>query len=348
MRHYDFACGIVARRILLLPLVLSALEAHAATFTVTTANDAGAGSLRQAILDANTNAGPDTIDFNIAGGLSILPLSPFPDINEPVEIDGSTQPGYSNVPLVEVNGQSAGAGNDGFRLLAGDSVVRALVINRFNGDGIEIDGGSSNVVEGCIIGLDLPGVNDRGNSADGVFITASASNIVGTAAAGNLISGNNSEGVTVSGFQAVGNRIQGNKIGTGVSGTEDLGNNAHGVQITSSAGDTLVGGAGAGEANLIAFNGGSFQDGVYVVSAVGNSIRLNTIHDNGHLGIDLGSSGVTANDAGDGDGGRGQPAAELPHPHQRDLQRHRCNHRWSIEFGGKRHLHSGLLCQPGV
>ena len=37
-----------------------------ATYTVTNTNDSGAGSLRQAILDANANAGVDTIEFNIA------------------------------------------------------------------------------------------------------------------------------------------------------------------------------------------------------------------------------------------------------------------------------------------
>jgi hypothetical protein len=36
-----------------------------ATFVVTTTSDSGAGSLRQAILDANANAGADTITFNI-------------------------------------------------------------------------------------------------------------------------------------------------------------------------------------------------------------------------------------------------------------------------------------------
>jgi len=42
---------------------------HAATFTVTSTNLAGAGSLAQAILDANTNAGADTIAFNLSSGL---------------------------------------------------------------------------------------------------------------------------------------------------------------------------------------------------------------------------------------------------------------------------------------
>ena len=41
--------------------------AHAATFTVTNLNDSGAGSLRQAILDANAAAGADTITFSVNG-----------------------------------------------------------------------------------------------------------------------------------------------------------------------------------------------------------------------------------------------------------------------------------------
>ena len=39
-----------------------------ATLTVTNLNDSGAGSLRQAVFDANTLAGSDTIDFT--AGLS--------------------------------------------------------------------------------------------------------------------------------------------------------------------------------------------------------------------------------------------------------------------------------------
>lgn len=50
----------------LLTATLAALSAHAVTFTVTTNLDAGPGSLRQAILDANAAAGDDTITFDPA------------------------------------------------------------------------------------------------------------------------------------------------------------------------------------------------------------------------------------------------------------------------------------------
>ena len=48
-------------------LFLAAAAAPAATFTVINTNDTGAGSLRQAIADANGSAGPHTINFNIPG-----------------------------------------------------------------------------------------------------------------------------------------------------------------------------------------------------------------------------------------------------------------------------------------
>src|SRR5215831_14277853 len=65
---------------------------HAAsmTFTVTNTNDNGIGSLRQAIMDAQGNAGTDTIRFQIGNGpQTISPTSPLPTITDPVIIDGT-------------------------------------------------------------------------------------------------------------------------------------------------------------------------------------------------------------------------------------------------------------------
>ncbi len=52
---------------LVLTAILATVTASATTFTVTNTSDSGAGSLRQAITDANANAGADTVDFNIPG-----------------------------------------------------------------------------------------------------------------------------------------------------------------------------------------------------------------------------------------------------------------------------------------
>src|SRR5581483_2134380 len=86
-----------------------AASGNAATFHVTTTADAGEGSLRQAILDANASEGPDTIAFAVgAGGHVVILLgSPLPTITGPVTIDGTTQPGWAGPPLVELNGANA-------------------------------------------------------------------------------------------------------------------------------------------------------------------------------------------------------------------------------------------------
>ena len=77
-----------------------------ATFSVVNQADLGAGSLRQAILDANAAPGSDTIVFNIGGtGVkTILPASPLPTITGSVTLDASTQPGYAGTPLIELDG----------------------------------------------------------------------------------------------------------------------------------------------------------------------------------------------------------------------------------------------------
>src|SRR5206468_7945337 len=55
-------------------------------FVVTTANDAGFGSLRNAITAANNTPGPDQISFDIPGGgvQTITLLSSLPTISNPV------------------------------------------------------------------------------------------------------------------------------------------------------------------------------------------------------------------------------------------------------------------------
>src|SRR6266702_5005840 len=151
-----------------------------ATFIVANANDSGSGSFRQAIMDANALGGADTIIFQISGSapFTITPLSALPGITSPAVIDGTTQPGYAGTPLIELNGTSAG-GNAGLRLLAGNSTVRGLAINRFGADGIRIDGPGTNVIKGNFIGTDTSGALARGNALNGILINESSCNIIG-------------------------------------------------------------------------------------------------------------------------------------------------------------------------
>ena len=52
-------------------MVIFSIPAGAATFTVTNLNDSGTGSLRQAIDNANTTPGSDTINFSTGGTITL-------------------------------------------------------------------------------------------------------------------------------------------------------------------------------------------------------------------------------------------------------------------------------------
>jgi hypothetical protein len=200
------------------------LTAPVTTFTVTNTNDSGHGSLRQAILDANANAGADSIVFNIprTGPHTITLTSALPTITDPVIIDGTTQPSgdrLKSVATIELDGSNAGLVS-GLTIAAGHSTVRGLVINRFGGDGIELVTNGGNIIEGCFIGTDVSGTADLGNAGSGVFINSSPDNTIGGTIleATNVISGNDEHGVFISGSRATGNQVQGNQVGTDLTG----------------------------------------------------------------------------------------------------------------------------------
>ena len=108
------------------------MPAFGATFTVLNSSDSGAGSLRQAIMDANNNPGADLISFRIPGTkpYTIAPLSPLPSLTDPVTIDGTTQTNFTSQPIIQLNGAGAGPNANGLLILGGNSVIRGLVINR--------------------------------------------------------------------------------------------------------------------------------------------------------------------------------------------------------------------------
>src|SRR6185503_13085267 len=113
-------------------LLLNVVPGRSATFVVTTVADDGAGSLRQAIRDANSNAGPDSIFFGIGRGIQTLRLgSALPAVTDPVTIDGTTQPGFGGTPLIELDGSAAGSIADGFTIIASNCTVRGLAFQRF-------------------------------------------------------------------------------------------------------------------------------------------------------------------------------------------------------------------------
>ena len=173
-------------------LTLETLENRLLLSTVTNTNDSGLGSLRQAILDANANPGSDLIGFNIVGTgpHTIQPTSALPTITDPVVIDGYTQTGASEntnptgsglntVLKIELDGILAGNAH-GLVITAGNSIVRGMVIGRFQNAGIIIAGNGDNVVEGTFIGTDTSGVLARGNAIGIGIVDGASSNLIGT------------------------------------------------------------------------------------------------------------------------------------------------------------------------
>src|SRR3954452_5187947 len=110
--------GTVAALMALAAGLVAASPAGAATFTVTNVDDTGAGSLRQAITDANATVALDEVHFNIAGAgiKTIIPFSALPEITQPLRVLGTTQPGYAGSPLIELDGTTAGLNADGLRV----------------------------------------------------------------------------------------------------------------------------------------------------------------------------------------------------------------------------------------
>jgi uncharacterized repeat protein (TIGR01451 family) len=259
------------------------------TFTVVTAVDSvGSGSLRDAIASANANPGPDLIVFQIppGGPVTIDLADALPTITDPVTINGATQPGFAGKPIVELNGASAGAGTNGLGIVAGNTTVRGLVINRCSSSGIALDNTGGNLIQGNFIGTNLAGDAASGNGQGGVTIRSTDNTVGGlTTGSGNLISGNTSWGVLIS---ANNNRVQGNLIGTDVTGTVPLANTEDGVLISDVADNNIVGGVSA--RNIISGNGGS---GVNIGGGPSG-----TIVQNNFIGINVNGVGAVGNSTG--------------------------------------------------
>jgi titin len=110
----------------------------------------------------------------------------------------------------------------------------------------------SNAIQGNLIGTDVSGQLDLGNTLSGVRVESSANVIGGAlAAARNVISGNGENGVYLSLAGASNNVIQGNFIGTAVTGTTGVANGSSGIGITGASANT-IGGVGTG--NVISGN----------------------------------------------------------------------------------------------
>jgi parallel beta-helix repeat protein len=288
-----FLSGKSLRKILPAVALLCTFALHANTYTVTNTNNSGSGSFRQAILDANSNAGADIIKFSIAvSGVQTISLTSSMDsITGPVTIDGTTEGGYSGTPLIFIDGTSAGV--DGIAIpltaTATNSVVKGLAIGNFQEFAMYIEA-SGCTVTNCYIGTDAAGTTAEPNSV-ALFVTGASCTIGGTSASlRNLISGNSFYGIELL-ANAAGCTIQGNYIGVDINGTSTLANGGDG--IFSICANTTVGGTAAGAGNVI--SGATGGEGVnFTIGADNSTIQGNLIgtDKNGTSAIGNNNTGV--------------------------------------------------------
>ena len=191
--------------------------------------------------------------------------------------------------------------------VGGDTAAKRNLISGNTSSGILVQGelADGNIIQGNYIGTDVGGTLDRGNTLTGITLFGGADNtLIGGSTLlnlGNLISGNNLEGIQIQDVSTTGTIVQGNKIGTNAAGGAGIPNSSAGVSVEVGATGTQIGGISAGEGNVIAFNGFpgvGVKDASTTASIVGNSIYSNT-----QLGIDVAYDLVTANDALDADTG---------------------------------------------
>lgn len=236
------------------------------TYVVSTLADSGAGSLRQAILDANAAVGTDQITFSVAGTVQVGDTA-LPAITGTTVVDGTTAPGYSTKPVVRIDFQNTA----GLTLAAGatGSQISGLSLVDAAGAGVTI-AASGTTLSSNYIGLWGNGSTVEGNRGDGVLVQAGASgNLIGIGsttayALSNVISGNGGNGITILGD---GNVVQANYIGTDAAGNRERANRGNGIQITSGAAGNTIGGT--------ATNTNSPTEGIFARPPMGNVISGN-------------------------------------------------------------------------
>ena len=251
----------------------------------------------------------DTITFSFPASTTISVDSELPAVTADITIDATTVTGYASGSRVVLDGTELAAG-DGLHLAGDNGKVTGLVVNDFPNVGILVNG-SGAVLDELRVGTDEVGAMDEGNGATASRVVGQP---VGTSVeiTDSLIS---ETAATASGSTAITSRSARACLeqhdGMNATGTAPIPNDGAGVSIealTGNASSNVIGGTSAGEVP----DRGNTGPGVRLYegesgSADANRILGTSIHSNGGLGIDLTTdadpSGVTPNDAGDGDSG---------------------------------------------
>jgi CSLREA domain-containing protein len=270
------------------------------------ATTADACTLRAAIAEANTHAGPDTIAFAIPGDgtrtIAIAEALPaLTDRTGPTTIDGYTQPGAtpntdpvaSNARLlVEIRGTAPSVAWSALSILSPGNTVRGLAI--YNARPITVSGVNAhgNLIAGNFVGTDATatfGLTTLVRNQSGITIDrgASANTVGGTRPADrNVVAGNAFTGVYLADVGTNDNVVVGNIVGLSPDGRRRVRNQRVGIDVNLGASRTIVGGLDPGERNVVSGNTGSGIEVSHTTATQDNVIEGN------YIGTDLAGSAV--------------------------------------------------------
>jgi probable HAF family extracellular repeat protein len=173
MRLTGYMRKIIARWAWFGAVINAGIPVFAATFTVTSTNDVGPGTLRQAMMEANATNLANEIVFDIpgAGPHTLYLFTALPIITNSVIIDGFTQPGskpntrmYGNNSELMIRVDPSAQGFAGFHVQTNSVTIRGLSIIRSEVAAVYMQTGVSNVVEGCLFGTDSEGLLSLGGN----------------------------------------------------------------------------------------------------------------------------------------------------------------------------------------
>ena len=222
---------------------------------VTSIEDSGMGTLRQALLEAEVG---DIIIFDSTIFPPNSPVSIILNSGLPSIYQGHITVDASNAGVVLDGSQAEGEYTPGIELASDHNVIFGLQVINFTGP--------------CILINHEARFNTIGGDKD------IGSGLIGR---GNLFSKCN-VGVGVMGSD---NQVSGNLIGTDITGSEKMGNRCAGLYLDGYASRNTI-----GPDNIIAYNGVEDREcgGIEFTSGAtthANAITGNSIHDNSKMGI---------------------------------------------------------------
>ncbi|MFO0940973.1 MAG: PKD domain-containing protein [Pirellulales bacterium] len=198
----------------------------------------------------------------------------------------------TNVTGTAALGNDIGIRNNGTGTIIGGSGPGQGNVISGNRQGVFLDQFSSaTVLQGNRIGTNAQGTSALATQDTGVLVFGSNHTL--GAGAGNLISGNSSYGIVISGSGVSGVTVTGNFIGTNQSGTSAIPNGT-GIQIMAGAHDNTIGGVTTGSRNLVSGNSGA---GVRLDGSIGGGVSGNLIKGN-YIGTNASGTAAIPNNIG--------------------------------------------------